>query len=129
MAAARHKLPQETEEHGKACPGDFLTLAQLAIGRVRFPWLGLVVLSMVPPQISPERRELDPRSGIRLHMPDRGRDGACQMHEALLGFKGAVGRSCCQGRGRAPGREAGALLLTPPPKGRPPAAGAPISRL
>ena len=99
---AGHELPQEGEERGEAFSRDVQALPELAIGRrtlARPPQLRLVssglvspLFSVLPPQVLPERPELGPGPGIRLHTVDGGRDAARQMLEALPGVVGAFGQ-------------------------------------
>src|SRR3954468_4522142 len=70
----RHDLPQEVEQPGEALAGDVQALPELAVGGGA---AGLpVLLSVLPPEVVPERPELAPGARIRLQALDGGRDAA-----------------------------------------------------
>src|SRR3954470_19583594 len=82
----RHDLPQEIEQPGEALAGDVQALPELAVGGGA---AGLpVLLSVLPPEVVPERPELAPGARVRLQALDGGRDAARHLLAALPG--GAV---------------------------------------
>src|SRR4051794_29961573 len=83
LSLPRNDLPQEIEQPGEALPGDVQALPELAVGGGA---AGLpVLLSVLPPEVVPERPELAPGARIRLQALDGGRDAARHLLEALPG--------------------------------------------
>src|SRR4051795_814320 len=83
LSLPRNDLPQEIEQPGEALAGDVQALPELAVGRGA---AGLpVLLSVLPPEVVPERPELAPGARIRLQALDGVRDAARHLLEALPG--------------------------------------------